>query len=594
MLRSALALGAVVLAATDILDQLQAITRSVVSILWVALAAGAVLAAFLSGTRRPARARSAPGRDAGGGFRAPPAAICTGILGLTLAVALLAPPNYPDAMTYHMSRVAHWIQARSLDWYPTGDPRQNYQLPFAEIAILHLQLLSGGDRWANLVQWGSFALGGATVSLVLAELGASHRVQWAGAILAYTIPMAILQASGAQNDLVVSLWLLAFLLFLWRASGDGRRESAVLCGTALGLALATKGTAYLYAPAMAVALILVRLASGPRMRLPSPSGVALALFPAIVLPLGAWARSIAATGRPLCCGERYFMERFTAGDAISNVLRNVASHLGAPRLQDTVRRAVELLSPVDVSDPATTWEGARFVVYWSFHEGKAGNTLFVLVFLAAVIAVLAQGRLRRGPAAAWLAAALAGFLAYSLALKWQPWASRLHTPAFLVACVPVALAIGGLPRHARHAAAAILALAALPYLLVNQSRPLVPLWKPSVVSVPREEQYYFDRRRYRAPYTAAAEFVRASGEPEVGLLFDGDDYEYPLWRSIKRDFAGPPVLRHVGVPTPHGARIPPPALVISSRPGAGQSIDGHAYVAVRDFGDLTALRRAGE
>lgn len=565
------------------------------SILWVVLAAGAVLGTFLSGTLRTARAPSASGRNAADrGFRLTPAAICAGILGLTLAIAVIAPPNYPDAMTYHMSRVANWIQARSLDWYPTGDPRQNYQLPFAEIAILHLQLLSGGDRWANIVQWGSFALGGVTVSLVLAELGASPRVQWAGAVLAYTIPMAILQSSGAQNDLVVSLWLLAFLLFLWRASGDGRRESAFLCGSALGLALATKGTAYIYAPAMAAAVILVRVGTGPRLRLPSPRGLAAALFPAIVLPLGAWARSTAATGRPLCCGERYFMERLTPGDVISNILRNIASHLGVPKLLDSVPRAVELLSPVDVNDPATTWEGARFVVYWSFHEGKAGNTLFVLLFLAAAVAILALGRLRRGPAAVWLAAALAGFLAYSLALKWQPWTSRLHTPAFLVACVPVALAIGRFHRYALTAAVSVLALAALPYLLVNQSRPLIPLWTSSIVSVPRREQYYFDRRFYRAPYDAAAEFVRASGEPEVGLLLDRDDYEYALWRSIKRDFAGPPVLRHVGVSAPYGKHTPPPALVISSRTGVDQSIQGRAYVVLRDFGGLTALRRAGE
>ena len=71
------------------------------------------------------------------------------------------------------------------------------------------------------------------------------RVQWAGALVAFTIPMAILEGSGAQNDLVVSFFLLAFLLYLWRGLADRSLESTLLCAMALGLALVTKGTAYL-------------------------------------------------------------------------------------------------------------------------------------------------------------------------------------------------------------------------------------------------------------------------------------------------------------------------------------------------------------
>jgi hypothetical protein len=42
-------------------------------------------------------------------------------LGLvTLVTALLAPPNNWDSMTYHMARVAHWKQNRSVDFYPTN------------------------------------------------------------------------------------------------------------------------------------------------------------------------------------------------------------------------------------------------------------------------------------------------------------------------------------------------------------------------------------------------------------------------------------------------------------------------------------------
>jgi 4-amino-4-deoxy-L-arabinose transferase-like glycosyltransferase len=591
LVRAGLLFGAIVLLSTEALSTFDAITASAVARLWLALGVVAVSIGVL------ARVRGDPGdpSDATGHSTVPGlhAAVCATILGLTLLTAVVAPPNYPDSMTYHMARIAHWIQAGSVDWFPTADPRQNFQMPLAEFVILHLQLLSGGDRWANLVQWASFLMCGAVVSLVLHELGQPARIQWAGAIVAFTVPMAILQASGAQNDLVVSFWLLAFLLYLWRTISDRSWQSSILCGLALGLALATKGTAYLYAPAMGAALVVARAATTPRGRpLPLITGLVVALALAASLSLGIWSRSVAALGTPVCCGEKYFVERLTPGDMVSNVLRNAAVHLGIPKLRGVVPSAVAFLSPVDLDDPATTWETQSFVVYFSFHEGKAGNTLLLLVFLAGVVSIAADRRLRRGPAMAWAGAVVAGFLAYSLALKWQPWASRLQTPCFLVAAVPVAIALCARGHWIERGGLALLFAGAIPFLLVNQSRPLIPRYSPSIFVVSRTEQYYADRKTYRIPYSEAAAFLRESAESEIGLLFDEDDYEYPFWVMIKKDFTGPPLLRHVGVTGKPESTVPPPRLIVATRGGERHTVDGVDYVRVRDFGEMSVLRRA--
>jgi hypothetical protein len=72
---------------------------------------------------------------------------------LTGLIAIVSPANTWDSMTYHMSRVVHWIQNQGLAHYPTSILRQLHQNPWAEIAILHFQILSNGDRFANLIQW---------------------------------------------------------------------------------------------------------------------------------------------------------------------------------------------------------------------------------------------------------------------------------------------------------------------------------------------------------------------------------------------------------------------------------------------------------
>jgi hypothetical protein len=43
---------------------------------------------------------------------------------LTALIALIAPPNQIDVMSYHLPRIVFWLQNRSVAFYPTDDERQ--------------------------------------------------------------------------------------------------------------------------------------------------------------------------------------------------------------------------------------------------------------------------------------------------------------------------------------------------------------------------------------------------------------------------------------------------------------------------------------
>src|SRR5580765_5791552 len=75
------------------------------------------------------------------------------VMALVGVVALLSPPNTWDAMQYHLPRIVHWIQNRSVAFYPTHELKQLHMAPGAEYAMLQLHALWGGDRLDNLVQW---------------------------------------------------------------------------------------------------------------------------------------------------------------------------------------------------------------------------------------------------------------------------------------------------------------------------------------------------------------------------------------------------------------------------------------------------------
>jgi hypothetical protein len=70
-----------------------------------------------------------------------------GLLSVVAFAGLFSAPSNWDSMVYHLARVAHWMQDRSVVHYPTVCTPQLYHPPWAEFAILNLQLLSGGPRF---------------------------------------------------------------------------------------------------------------------------------------------------------------------------------------------------------------------------------------------------------------------------------------------------------------------------------------------------------------------------------------------------------------------------------------------------------------
>ncbi len=184
--------------------------------------------------------------------------LIVGLIGVicatTLLIALLSPPNNFDSMTYHMARVAEWIQHQNVNFYPTAIPRQNYSMPFAEYVVLQFQILSRSDLYANLVQWLSFIFSIVTISLITKELKFSKFTQILAGFVASTTPMAILQSSSTQNDLVLGVLCLSFAYFLLRFVKSFSIEDGIFTAISFGLALLTKGTGYIFCAAIGIFL----------------------------------------------------------------------------------------------------------------------------------------------------------------------------------------------------------------------------------------------------------------------------------------------------------------------------------------------------
>ena len=239
--------------ATELLSTVSLLRIEALALFWASLAATAAAYLWWRGTPSTFRTvlNGSPRRLRG-------SSTTLLAIGLTLATALLvaivAPPNNWDSMTCHMTRAARWIQAASVGFLATTNHCHNFYGPLTEYALLHFQILAGVDRFANAVQWFALAGCGTAASLIAREQNQSASVQVLAALIAVTLPMALLQASNTKDDLAVAFWIIAFAVGLILHLREPTVGRVVFCGLALGFALLTKGTAYLVALLLAIAL----------------------------------------------------------------------------------------------------------------------------------------------------------------------------------------------------------------------------------------------------------------------------------------------------------------------------------------------------
>jgi len=167
---------------------------------------------------------------------------------LLFAVAVATPTNNVDAMDYHMPRVMQWAQNQTLAHFPSVHESQNLRPYWAEAVILHLRVLWGNDRPAGLVQWFIMLASVIATSGIAALLGGDRKAQWLTAVLAFSIPMGLLQSTTTQNDYVSAFWVvsLAYFVVLSRRRDLYHLEFLGL-GLSLGLGMLTKGTFFPFA-----------------------------------------------------------------------------------------------------------------------------------------------------------------------------------------------------------------------------------------------------------------------------------------------------------------------------------------------------------
>ena len=516
-LKCSIALGAFAVAVTEVLGATHALTRPALIIAWTLAAV-----ALLRTSRKPSL--TPPGLVNGILL-----ALIAAILGILAFIALKSPPNSTDAMAYHLPRVLFWAQQRSVNFFPTPYLNQIMLQPFAEYLMLQTYIISGGDRLINLGQWFGCLTSIVAVAAIAREFGADLRGQLLAALFCATIPNGILQASGAKNDYLLAAWLACAACFLLRAP-EGNSSDTIFAGLALGLALGTKATAYLFAPGLILAIVIPAWKWWRVHR----SSIALIALPALALNLPQYVRNIDLSGSPLgfdsAQGDgkfRWQNEKFGWRATVSNLLRHSTEQLGARSdrwnrgLFDSVVSLHRHLG-LDPNDPSTTFLWSHYEPPRNAnHETNAPNRWHLAILALCFFAM----PWRTPRLFFYLCGLVAGFVLFCAYLKWQPYMARMLLPLFALAC-PAVIIIR--PPILQLALVVLLLDTAKPYLLENWVRPLKG--PHSILRTTRDDQYFNDLHQWniQAKYLEEVDAAARSGCPLIGIDINELQLEYPF------------------------------------------------------------------
>jgi 4-amino-4-deoxy-L-arabinose transferase-like glycosyltransferase len=513
-----------------------------------ALAMGGAAAAWrLSGQWRPPQPRLS-GRTV---LRAARAHRAVAMLTVAAAIALVlqliigiaVAPNEPDTLLYHLPRAAYFLQNHSaLQFQPivSGDPTTGHP-PNSELFDAWTMALTHGDRLVALPQW--IALVGLAGAVFAGSrlLGATP----AGALLAaglfITLPEPLLEATTAQNDMLVTFFIAAAALFAGRGLRDATRGDLAIAGAAVGLAVGTKTSALLALPSLVLVLVAASIGARPS-RSVLTRGAVYVLAGVAALGAPNYIQNLVNTANITGGTNRSVARDYTRSDALTNIARvswwSFIETPGLPRI-GFLERALghpERALFDHIHNPCYG-PPAEAVKTEIDEDGNAFGLVGLFLFAPLIVSALLR---RRAPpiSRALAAAAMVYLLLIAIVIGWSPDIGRQLFAGAILA-VPLLAQLERRPWQRRFAV--VLAIAStVPVLVLNPSKPLLKQHESSILSRDRRSQQLISFDNETTVLARLDRVVRPSAPLGYVLTRDFTMSDWPIYPIF-----GPGLARRV-------------------------------------------------
>jgi 4-amino-4-deoxy-L-arabinose transferase-like glycosyltransferase len=508
-------------------------------------------------------------------------------------IAWTSPPCNWDSMVSNVARIMHWIQNQNLNVFPTNIESQFYYPPFAAIAIMQLQVLSGTDYLSNFIQFFSMLGCLILVSLIAKKLSPSINCQLFSIIICGTIPMLILQASSTQYELVLGFFILCFIYFIDEFTNQPSMIYSFLAGASLGLAIYTKPIAYVYLiPFIFIFIIcIVRKFDFTNIKKSFAFwGVRILPIPISFLVLCApyFYRNYEYFGNILGNPKGLVTIEFSFPKLLTNIFWNLGEHLQFiyPANSEISNLINAIVSNIDnIFLVKSTIFGVFIIPVLNFNEDNTGSVIHLILILAILLIILIftiRKKIYNGYMNKYIFGIAFSFILYCLFFNYNEYNIRYQLPLFIMSAPLVGYILSKcLNRKISYLILIILLTTSIPWVVLNETKPIIsyktlePIY-PSISKIigknvseiinrnpaefsqsiferDRTVQYFNSNRNAREPFMVLSKNISEQKYEKIGLDIKHGapyDYEYPLWMLLKNVSGSIPRIEHVNVDNP--------------------------------------------
>jgi len=564
----------------------------------------------------------------------------------SLINALVSPIAYVDSHEYHMAVVVNWIQNQSIANYATHICRQFATTSFSHYAITNLFLLTGSDLLANTVQWFYFLSSAIAISVIAEKLGLSGRFQLISALLYATLPLAILQSYTTQNDIVATFWCLSFVMFALDAiskdklviSGENIFTVALLSAS-LSFAFLTKGTAVIAIFPFFIWLIVARIIKKDRVfDLFKCVCIAIAIF--IILNMFGFYQNYKISGNFLSAYSESVLpaihiESIEPRAIFLNSIKNTwmqldfdISNNNGTQLAEKVVHGLAGFLGITENDSYFSWTGREFALRpLQIHSAYSGNRWHVLLSFVSFLFVFVIFLCRKYKFKVekkqflFIVISLCSFILLASITKWQPWVTRLLSPATALLVFSPVFAVRLISNSIVKRIIAgflviLLSATSLPYVFLLQGQYIIYTYQTRSTLVAdgadkaeivrrylssnatgahfysRDFWIFKDARDKLIPYITMLDFIKDNNFSQIGLVLKLASWEYPFhYYLIDHETT----IRHVMVENRSSIYesldfIPEVILFVDVEyPEESFYYNGHKYIHVLSIGELHSV-----
>ncbi|MDO4804571.1 MAG: hypothetical protein Q4A32_07110 [Lachnospiraceae bacterium] len=477
------------------------------------------------------------------------AAVCLA----AVAFALHGVPNNYDGMSYHLPRIVHWLQNRSVAHYACHDISQISDPYLAEFVNLHFYVLSGNsDRFLNLLQTFSYVLTVLFVHRIAVKLGCGKLWSLFAAMVYAMSPIVFGEALNVQTDIFAGLWLIFFAyLTLWfidkeRIPQNGETAfRIILMGLVCGFAYAAKASVLFGIVAFAGWLVICCLLRKDDIKQIILCGVGV-MIPAGLIVLPEFAKNMITFGSFAAdeSSTHFLIPVFSPRYFIYNFVVNVAynlpnSFLDIRRPLTRILKAMRyiLFSSVDVPPGLRNFSFLKNLNI--MNHDTALNTvvmwLFVLaLFLAALSLIYCVTQKRKNPlfekgvGMYWIPS-LTAFSIFLGIVGWYRYITRYEASYFPMVLPGIAYIMSRVfaGKKTRFIGYAVIAASAC--MLFYQGALMYRYQMNHIRQGKTRIEEYFRYRDMHEDYGLMTDYIREKGFTQLGFMCGDSSYEYPFW-----------------------------------------------------------------